>query len=353
VRKFYSLLLRLFPKAYREEYGDELQTVFNSSLDDAVKAGWLEFAIVISRELVDIPGAILNEHLREMKSKKITGKVSAFFHFGHGSLREFISSIYPFLLLGVILPSMNLLTRSGLLVSQSRLVNGIGIFLIVITGILFLLGVVTGLKRWFLPFAGFFFSLVSVYGFSLLLDRWNLIPFQSLYSRSWLLGQIAYQGFLWGGLTVITILLAAAIIFIPALRRFKNDWTLLAFLLYGATPFALVLTFDDYVNDELLVVFASLILIAGIWVYTHTDEPHRRFWVLFGGMTVSLLLAAVGKAIIYKYFWEGVRHFTWQSEMMSTVTMWLWLAVTMLVPYAIKLSTHAGTKFQSPDAAVR
>jgi len=279
-------------------------------------------------------------------------KFSDFFNFDHGSQREFISSLYPFMLLGVVLPLMNLLTGSGLLVAQSKLVNGIGIFLVATTGILFLLGVVTGFKRWFLPYAGFIFSLISVYGFSIMLDRWNLIPFQFLYSRSWFLGQIAYQGFLWGGLTVVTILLVAAIIFVPALRRFKNDWTLLAFLLYGATPFALVLTFDDYVNDELWVVISSLILMVGVWLYTHINDPHRQFWVLFGGMTVSLLLAAVGKAIIHQYFWEGVRHFKWQTEMMSTVMMWMWLALTMLIPLLITLSPQASNRNQKPDVEV-
>jgi hypothetical protein len=65
LRDCYGLLLNLYPKAYREEYGDELQVVFNSSLDDAIKAGWLEVVIAISRELIGLPKAILYEHLRK------------------------------------------------------------------------------------------------------------------------------------------------------------------------------------------------------------------------------------------------------------------------------------------------
>jgi hypothetical protein len=351
LRNCYGLLVSLYPKTYREEYGDELRDVFELSLNDASRTGKFEVASIALRELISLPQAILNEHLRKRRRSRMARKFSDYFNFDHGSRREFVSSLYPFMLLGVILPLMNLLTRSGLLVSQSTLVNGIGVFLVAITGILLLLGVVTGLKRWFLPYAGFFFSLVSVYGFSLLLDRWNLIPFQFLYSRSWLLGQVAYQGFLWGGLTLMTILLVAAIILVPPLHRFKNDWTLLVFFLYGATPFALVLTFDDYVNDELWVVVASLVLMLGIWLYTHTIDPRRQFWILFGGMTVSLLLAAVGKAIIYQYFWEGVRHFKWQTETMSTITMWMWLALTMLIPLLIKLSPQANNRLQNTDAA--
>lgn len=65
MRNLYALSLHLFPKAYREEYGEELQVVFNSSLDDAMRVGWLEVVIVISRELIGLPKAILYEHLRK------------------------------------------------------------------------------------------------------------------------------------------------------------------------------------------------------------------------------------------------------------------------------------------------
>jgi hypothetical protein len=44
----------------------------------------------------------------------------------------------------------------------------------------------------------------------------------------------------------------------------------------------------------------------------------------------------VAKAIIYQYFWEGLRDFTWWTEMMSTVVMWGWLALTMLIPLALQ-----------------
>jgi len=64
VKRLYSLLLHLYPKAYREEYGDELLSVFGLSLDDAMQAGMLEIALVVLRELISLPAAIIHEHLR-------------------------------------------------------------------------------------------------------------------------------------------------------------------------------------------------------------------------------------------------------------------------------------------------
>ena len=65
MKRFYSLLLHLFPKVYREEYGDELLAVFGLSLDDAVQAGKLEVVRVVLRELMELPKAIIHEHLRK------------------------------------------------------------------------------------------------------------------------------------------------------------------------------------------------------------------------------------------------------------------------------------------------
>jgi hypothetical protein len=65
MNRLFALLLYLFPKAYREEYGEELQVVFDLSLDDAMQAGMLEVVRVMLRELIGLPKAILYQHLRK------------------------------------------------------------------------------------------------------------------------------------------------------------------------------------------------------------------------------------------------------------------------------------------------
>ena len=65
MKSLYALLLYLFPKTYREEYGEELQVVFDLSLDDAMHAGMLEVVRVMLRELIGLPKAILYQHLRK------------------------------------------------------------------------------------------------------------------------------------------------------------------------------------------------------------------------------------------------------------------------------------------------
>ena len=349
LRRFYGLLLNLYPEKYRAEYGEELQVVFNLSLDDAMKTGKMEVTLVTLRELLSLPKAILYEHLRERRKAHMVKKFGTYLNFAYGSHREFISALYPFILIGFVHPLMNVLMRSSLLTPQSVLVNGIGIVIVASLGILLLIGFVTGLPRWSLPYVGFLFSLFSVYKFSEWLDRQMIIPFQFLYDRSWFVGQVAYQGSLWVGLIVVAFLLVVLVGFIPILRRFKKDWTLLVFLLYGATPFALLITFDDYVNEEPYVFIAFLILAAGVWFYLRANDSRRQFWALFGGLTVSLFFVAVAKAIIFSSpSWPYPRHsFSWQNEMMSTIIMWGWIALSMLVPLAIKLLLHSKSSSQA------
>ena len=277
----------------------------------------------------------------------MTGTFSSRFDFAFGSFLEFFSALYPFLLLGGVLPLMDVLMRLEILTPQSVLVNGIAILLLAILGILCLIGLAKGLPRWSLPYLGFLISIFSVYQFPAWLDRWWIRTFPSLYDRSWFLGQVAYQGMLWVGLSVVALLLVLLIVSIPLLRRFKKDWTLLLLLLYGSSPFALLLTFDDYVNEGPYELLAFLVLGTGLWLYLHTQNPRRQFWALFGGLTVSLFIAAIAKAIIYQYFWEGVQHFTWLTEMMSTIIMWMWIALGMLVPLMLKLFARSKDRLQA------
>ncbi len=89
LHRLYRLLLNLYPRPYRKEYGEELQTVFNLSLDDAIKIGPMEVAGVVLRELMGLPTAILHEHLRKPKY----GLVALASSFEKGNFMEIIHEI--------------------------------------------------------------------------------------------------------------------------------------------------------------------------------------------------------------------------------------------------------------------
>jgi hypothetical protein len=72
IRKFHRLFLNLYPKWYWEEYGDELQTVFNLLLEEAARQGGLELARAVLQEFISLPKAIIHEHLRKPRYGLVT-----------------------------------------------------------------------------------------------------------------------------------------------------------------------------------------------------------------------------------------------------------------------------------------
>jgi hypothetical protein len=338
MKRLYALLLHLFPKAYRQDYGDELQAVFNSALDEARKAGRLEALRVSLRELIGLPGAVIYEHLRERRKAKMIDRFGSYFDFSYGSWKEFFTVLFAFLLVGGIWPLIDVLARLKVLPGAGPVANGLRLGLLGLFFILFLVGVGKGLPRWSLPYLGFILALLSVYIFSGILGILIFLPFQNLYDRIEFIGDIFYGGVFWFGLLMVVILLAVFARFSPKFQRFQRDWTLSCFIVYGATPFALILTFDEYEKDEPFILLTSLVLALGAWFYLRESSERNRFWALFGALTLSMFIAAAGKAIL-------VPIQTWpititpelaKAEAKHTIIMWGWFALAMLVPLVIK-----------------
>ena len=345
LRKFHRLLLKLFPRKYREEYDDELQTVFNLSLAGAAKQNGLELTRVALQEFFSLPKAIVYEHLRERRKAKMIEKFSSRFDFALGSRREFLTALYPFILIGFIEPLITVLVMSSLLPAQSVLVNGVAIILLVVLGILLLIGLVKGLPRWSLPYLGFALTILSVSGFSALLDIRSL----HLYDRLAPLGDVMFEGGWWFGLLLVMTLLVAATRTLSAFQRFRNDWTLLCFIPYGGVPFALMITFDAYTGDEPFMFFAFLVLVVGAWLYLHNKHEWKRFGALFGAMTLAIFIAAAGKAILLptQDWLYPVDPALWKTEAMYTVRTWIWLALIMLLTSALNLPSWLKSRLQT------
>ncbi len=338
-RRLYGLLLTLYPRKYRDEYGEELQSVFDLTLDDAMRTGRFEVALVVLRELISLPPAIIYEHLRERRKAKMIGKFSSRFDFAPGSIREFLTALYPFILVGFIEPLMTVLMISSLLTPRSTLVNGIGIFIVASLGILLLIGLVKGLPRWSLPYLGFALTILSVSIFSFLLDLRSL----RFHDRLAPLGDFIFEGSMWFGLLVAMILLVAVARTLPAFGRFRNDWTLLCFIPYGGVPFAMMLTFDEYTGDEPFMFFGFLVLALGTWLYLHNKHQWKRFGALFGAMTLAMFIGAAGKAILlptqhWLVFFDSV---SWKTEVMYTIRTWIWLALIMLLTSLLNLPSRS------------
>lgn len=335
MKKIYSLLLLLYPRSYRAEYGSELQAVFGLSFDNALMLGRLQSMHLVLRELISLPWAIIQEHLRERRKAKMTEKLASRFDFEPGSRNETFAALMPFLF-SMAMVLFGYLARywtAPIWVSIAFVI----LFWSAALG-LFLLGSAKGLPRWFLPYLGVLLAIVSFLLFNILvnfrLDVW--------WHRSSGWGDaFNFGNFLWIGLILLVFLLLAVSRAVPRFRpfyqRLRNDWTLLSFLLYGMVPLMLWLIFDEYVNEEPFLALSLFMLALGGWFYLRKDEPLKRFVSLHIGLALSIFTAAAGKAALILWSRSQVFDFILKDELLFTLETWLWLAVIMSLPLLFNL----------------
>ena len=344
--RVYLLLLKLYPQAYRAEYNEELETVFKLAIYEAVNDGGFSAIWMGLRELRDLPRAIILAHWRELRKQKMAAERGSFFNIEAGSRREAIVALAPFLLFGAFSTFLSYIQTS----IPDWFEVAISFIYIGLMVSLFIIGILKRFPRWFLPYLGLPLPLFSAYIF---LDLIASPPYEPwLVSTSpWLLRVTVSQGLLWAGLLLTGVMIVLISGILPPLRSFywrlRRDWTLLSFILYGSALFALLFTFDDYINEEPYKIVAMMFLGIGGWFYLQSDRPWQRMLALLTGLTLAMAVAAVGKAILYSTSSPYPHGFTWYTEAMSTVIMWLWLAMAISEPVLLNLLPYPSGSVES------
>lgn len=338
LRGIYGLMLSLYPRAYLGEYRNELQMVFNLSLDDAYSIGGLELALMIFREFSSLPKAILYAHLRERRKTKMIQKLSSRFDFEPGSHNEVFAALAPFLLGGAVPALVSLIGRSMDIPVWMQILFTLLMWFFV--GGLLVLGFKQGAPRWFMPYLGLPLPIISLLAFNTLVNpEWRGFPF--LYASSWFVKQFAFHGVFWAvGLFLSILLIFLLTRFIPRLRpfhkRLQADWTLLSFLLYGAAPFVIVLSFEEFKREEPYLLLSFLTLALFGWLYLRSTTPWLKFWSLLGGLTLAMSVAVLGQTLLYESSFPFTTYARWTTTL-STVIMWMWMVLFMFASAALNL----------------
>lgn len=353
--RIYTRLLSLYPQQYRTEYGEELQAVFSLLVNQAAQRGRFSVVRLGWREMRDMPGAVIREYRRERRKRKMETKTSVLPTFEPGSWREWLAAMALFLLLALtsLLSYLHFAWPS----SVSWVLLGAPL-------LMFALGLLKGLPRWFLPYTGVIGVPLSwalttrgtimgintrggVVG-SLLswADRHLFALLRPSASDPWIVRAVFGGAELWLvllGMAAFAVLIAAACRPLrPFYWRLRDDWTLLSFGLYGAMVMAVNMAFEDYPHPhrQLYIFVALLILVAGAWVYLRSVHLWQRALALFAAITLSMAVVATGKAILYAnpLLWpREARGFTWQSEVLCTVFLWGWLVAVVMAPALLEL----------------
>lgn len=288
----YSRTLDLYPRKFRDEFAEEMQTVFMDSAHEAFREGILPLAILCLKEFGGLPFNVLREFWHELRGKELimrnentsgspatTGQVTM------GTL--------PFLIFGIVmimfeLPIITLLEKEwfnsvgGTLLWMWLLLPAIG----------FGIGWVQNFPRWSYPYAGmalilaFYIQNASTPGL-----KFFGIP---IFGRE-----------LWGWRSWIplAVALVTALVISRSLKPFVSffvnlwkDWSIPSYFMAGAAPWLVLIAFDeiDQLYSLYFMVAFAILLVGMVILYLRSQYTRQRVLVLTIGILAIIYPAALG-----------------------------------------------------------
>lgn len=322
----YACLLRLYPRALREAFGDELPAVFELKLCEARSRGMLAVAGVIWAELRDLPGIVVRAGWPPERGRPSWQR------------RATIGAAMAPFLLSALLQAGNGLTRIAPALALP-LQLWLGWLVLAVWALVLLIGVARGLPRWSLPSGGMLLGTIAfiINGsgtFAGIRLHWRIIyPSWVHWYGQYLLPSIA-----------VLVLLLGLCMALPWLRplawRWRDDWTQLSFLLYGFTLIALE-TLDMHPNEAPLTIAGLLVLAGGARAYMRAGTTAGRLLALGGAATLMMAVAGLGQGLLTTPEWYQ-RYSVWRN-LGATLLGWLWLLGALLAPALLALLPRHAT----------
>jgi hypothetical protein len=337
----YSRLLLLYPSRFRDEFAEEMQTVFKDSVNGTVEDGILSLVIACLRELGGLPFNILREFWYEFERKEtnmianenVDSKSS-----GEKQTKRWDALIaaLPFILFGV---------ASMLGKFQLSLLAFLAFYFIVLAGLL--IGLIKGVPRWTYSYLGW--SLVFAWW-------WMGMPlgtFMQSYSRE-LLG--------WRSLLPFLIAIVVALLWTRSLnplcqlgKDIWQDWTLVSLGLYTFGGF-IFLIFDENHHPYLIafMVAVTFVIAGSIWAYMKSANTGKRVISLLSGFVVSYIIVRICDATWDSAAYYGFRPSSpeqWYIEVYRAVLVIAFWAVLMFWPVLIGLIRYIVNNRQKPGMA--
>lgn len=336
--RIYCVLLYLYPREFRTEFGDEMYSVFAEAILDARDHNGSVLRDVLLGELRDFPLAVLGAHFRERFKRQAGNSSAKTSREGSLSGKEMLVALFAFILpVGFILQNTNLSTSLKIILPA----------MFAFVTITFAVGMYQGFPRWSLPYLG---QVVSITGY-LFLFQWvadllspaiiNRFGPVVMAAGTYPLLQAFSAGFLWLSLFGLTLLILGLLALLPWFRplywRIRQDWSLISFILYGEAIVALILLFDGYRYEEPYIIASLMLLGAGAWLYLRSPSLWQRVLALCFGLTLAIWVPAVVKSLVSDQRWSFWPQ--WQSlEIVNwidaghTMLDWSWMVIVLLAP---------------------
>ncbi|NLE44108.1 MAG: hypothetical protein GX620_05265 [Chloroflexi bacterium] len=248
--------------------------------------------------------------------------------------------------------------------ANSGLGGAVSIVSLIMILVVLAIGLKHGVPRWAVPYLGVAITTLIMLGPAWRI--WDLFysDIQAVidYSSRTLQVRVLYQtlmsSFNW---LLVCAFIALLILFLnawsstnPLAGRVRLDGTLLSYMLFGGVVIRLELIFEGYVFDELWRIACLVCLALGAWGYLMSASKCRRCIALLSGVTLTYLLAAVGKwYLVPLQVWgafHGLQYETYgRFEFWRTLTEWAWVMFIMVVPALLNRATRPATASVPPN----
>lgn len=307
--RIYALLLRLYPRDFRDEFEGEMKTVFADAVEEAARAGPLALVRVCWRELWDLPIHSARERWTRLQKGSFTMSTPTPTQVRPLSWPEILIGLFPFLLFGPV--------AVWLAYPFPYPPDSVSGWFVRVEPPLYLLcllfglvaGWITGWRRWTFPYLGFGIYLVGGWIMSTVNDLlWSYASgFHG--ELGWpqvILFQVAGFALILGAFALVLLVAYFLTRVVHRLRMLyviiRHDWTRLSFgLTIGAV---IAMSGSDHEEDPVLtalVILPSLILLFSALSYLRSTSRSGQVWsLLLGlGLAVSVSILRHGWYIVY------------------------------------------------------
>lgn len=189
--RLYALLVCLYPRNFRDEFGDEMRTVFADTIADAASHGRFALIALCARELWELPGNLWREYRaalgKEVRMSQVIDATDAIFDQERkaGSRRDAVFAALPHLLYFGLMSLPNILFSFNLISLPVNQVLGVipGLIFLIITAISIPACWRAQNERWVGSWYGYWFlggALAVIFVIQNMLPRFETIVIQFL-----------------------------------------------------------------------------------------------------------------------------------------------------------------------------
>lgn len=331
--RLYSAFLRLYPRGFHAEFANEMQDAFWQAANEAADQGRLALGLFFLKELLSLPTSVV--HVRsQMSPRRASDRAPALSYSPiQQPWQELLVALAVF-----ILPAGMVLTNRPAPEFSTIGISAAALFLVV----MLLIGWLGGFPLWSLPYVGVVLAIAGyLYVFQWVVDLVSPTLISNFSPGPWdrstyLLLEIVSYGMLWLMLLCLTLLVVALLQlsnrFQSLMVRIRHDWTLISYILYGESVFALVLLLEDHRHDPNYVIASLFCLLAGVWLYLRSSASRERLLAL-----LSCLTLAVGIAVSDNWQLAAAQDSLSSSqarpsEISGLLLAWISMVVALLLP---------------------